>query len=72
MEELNETELKEKLAELRKKILTFEWDKDHNQLNAGMESKFLQTKEEYEKLKKKADSLGIGNVESEPAQAQES
>ncbi|MAG16314.1 hypothetical protein CMO88_04590 [Candidatus Woesearchaeota archaeon] len=52
-EELSEQkriELKEKLNEIDKRLLTMEWDKRHNQLNAGMEEKYTELKTEHDKL----------------------
>ncbi|MBS3132780.1 hypothetical protein J4470_01445 [Candidatus Woesearchaeota archaeon] len=46
-------ELKEKLGDINKKLLTMEWDKKHNQLNAGMEPKYAELKEEHDKILKK-------------------
>jgi hypothetical protein len=46
-------ELKEKLGDIDKKLMTMEWDKSHNQLNAGMESKYTELKEEHDKIIKK-------------------
>ena len=43
-------EMKERLNELNRKILTLEWDKEHNQLNFGMEGKYSELKEERSKL----------------------
>ena len=53
--ESRKTELKEQLRAVDKKIMTMEWDKDHNQLNAGMEQKYNELKEEHEKIAKKID-----------------
>jgi len=50
------SELKEKLSEINKKLLTMEWDKDHNQLNAGMEVKYTELKTEHDKLQAQIDS----------------
>ncbi len=60
MDEENETPLnvfEEKLAELRKRIMTLEWDKSHNQLNSSMEAKYLLIKTEFEGLQKKVDCM---------------
>src|SRR3989338_7027284 len=48
-------EMKDKLSELRKRIMTLEWDKSHNQLNSSMEAKYAQIKTECEALQKKVD-----------------
>ena len=42
--------MKERLNEIKKKLLTLEWDKDHNQLNFGMQGKYSELKEEHSKL----------------------
>jgi len=52
-EELSEeqqTAIKEKLSDINKRLLTLEWDKKHNQLNAGMEVKYTELKAEHDKL----------------------
>ncbi len=49
--------MKEKLSELRNRIMTLEWDKSHNQLNSSMEAKYLQIKVEYESLQKKVEGI---------------
>ena len=56
----NETDLnvmKEKLSDLRKRIMTLEWDKSHNQLNSSMEAKYAQIKTECDALQKKVDGI---------------
>ena len=50
-------EMKEKLSDLRKRIMTLEWDKSHNQLNSSMEAKYAQIKTECEALQKKIDDV---------------
>lgn len=50
--EEQKAEIKEKLHDINKKLITMEWDKRHNQLNAGMESKYTQLKAEQDKLLK--------------------
>ena len=50
--EQKQTELKEKLGDINKKLLTMEWDKKHNQLNIGMESKYTELKTEHDKILK--------------------
>jgi len=47
--------LKEKLGDINKKLLTMEWDKKHNQLNIGMESKYTELKAEHDKILKQID-----------------
>ena len=51
------SDMKDKLSELRKRIMTLEWDKSHNQLNSSMEVKYAQIKTEYETLQKKVDGI---------------
>jgi hypothetical protein len=45
--------LEQRLSELRKRVMTLEWDKSHNQLNSGMEEKYILIKAEFEALQKK-------------------
>ncbi len=47
------TELKQRLESVDKQIMTMEWDKEHNQLNSGVEEKYANLKAEHEKLTKK-------------------
>jgi len=42
--------LKERFDYLKKRLLTLEWDKTHNQLNAGMEYKYEEFKKELAEL----------------------
>ena len=49
--------MEEKLYELRKRIMTLEWDKSHNQLNSSMEMKYAQAKTELEALQKQVDGI---------------
>ena len=44
------TQIKAKLREVDRQLLTLQWDKDHNQLNPGMETKYSKLKTEKEKL----------------------
>ena len=48
-------EMKEKLRDMKKRLMTFEWDKSHNQLNSSMEMKYSQIKTECETLKKRGN-----------------
>ena len=48
--------MEEKLYDLRKRLMTLEWDKSHNQLNSSMEAKFAEIRTECEKLQKVVDS----------------
>ena len=47
--------MEEKLYDLRKRLMTLEWDKSHNQLNSSMEAKFAEIRTECEKLQKVVD-----------------
>ena len=49
--------MKDKLSELKMRVMTLEWDKSHNQLNSSMEAKYLQIKTEFEALQKKVDGI---------------
>ena len=49
-------EMKEKLRDMKKRLMTFEWDKSHNQLNSSMEMKYSQIKTECETLQKRVDA----------------
>lgn len=46
-------DLIEKVAELKKKIMTLEWDKERNQINFGKTSQLEEYKKELEKLENK-------------------
>ena len=50
LSEQQRTELSGRLSDINKKLLTMEWDRKHNQLNAGMETKYAQLKEEHDKI----------------------
>ena len=52
-EEQGKENIGEELREVRKRLLTLEWDKKHNQLNAGMESAYRELKERYKALTEK-------------------
>ncbi len=47
------TELKERLESVDKQLMTMEWDKEHNQLNAGIEEKYAKLKAEHDAIVKK-------------------
>ncbi|MBI2145614.1 hypothetical protein HYU18_04825 [Candidatus Woesearchaeota archaeon] len=49
--------MKEKLLDLKRQLMTFEWDKSHSQLNSGMEARYIQVKAEFESLNKKVEDL---------------
>ncbi len=46
-------QIKEKLGEVNRQLLTMDWDKRHNQFNPGMEAKYSQLKAEHDTLVKK-------------------
>ena len=46
----NENELKERLEEVRRKLMVMEWDQSHNQLNAGKMGMFNELREEKLKI----------------------
>ena len=50
------SDMKEKLYDLRKRLMTLDWDKTHNQLNSSMEAKYAEIRTECEKLQKVVDS----------------
>ena len=56
MQESLET-MKEKLLDLKRQIMTLEWDKSHSQLNSGMEAKYIQVKAAYESLSKEVEDM---------------
>ncbi len=60
-------DMKEKLSDLRNRIMTLEWDKSHNQLNSSMEAKYAQIKTEFESLQKKVDGIKEKLKEEEAA-----
>jgi hypothetical protein len=45
------------LNQVRKRILTLEWDKKHNQLNAGMEAQFQELKNRFKELESMKEKL---------------
>jgi len=47
------------MSVVRQRINTLEWDKKHNQLNAGMEPVFAALKKEYGACKEQFDKLII-------------
>ncbi|MBI2176449.1 hypothetical protein HYU40_03850 [Candidatus Woesearchaeota archaeon] len=51
------SDMKERLRDMKKRIMTLEWDKSHNQLNSSMELKYSQIKTECETLQKKVDTM---------------
>lgn len=57
MQEPMLSDMKEQLSDLKKRIMTLEWDKSHNQLNSSMEVKYAQIKTEHDSLQKKVDGI---------------
>ena len=49
------SELKERLESVEKQLMTMKWDKEHNQLNAGVEEKYAKLKAEHDAIVKKMD-----------------
>ena len=47
--------VEEQLYDFRKRLMTLEWDKTHNQLNSSMEAKYAEIRAECEKLQKIVD-----------------
>ncbi len=52
------SELKGRLEAVDKQIMTMEWDKEHNQLNAGVEEKYAQLKAEHDAIVRKMNGSG--------------
>ncbi len=63
------SDMKEKLREMNKRLMTLEWDKSHNQLNSSMELKYSQIKVDFEALQKKVESMQAELKEHEAAPA---
>ena len=68
-ENVNLEVMKENLRELKGKLITFEWDKSHSQLNSSMELKYSQMKVEFEALQKKVDGLQAELKEHDASEA---
>lgn len=47
----------ERMSDMRKTLLTLEWDKKQNQIHFGMEEKYNKLKEEYKALEKQLSAL---------------
>lgn len=62
---LKEEDILERLSDMRKTLLTLEWDKKHNQIHFGMEEKYNKLKEEYEALEKQLNALRALEKEEE-------
>ncbi len=52
-----ENEAEEKLSQVRKRILTLEWDRENNQLNSGMLKQYEDLKKELNLLNEKLRSI---------------
>ncbi len=50
-------QLKERLESVDKQLMTMEWDKAHNQLNAGVEEKYAKLKAEHDAIVKKMNGV---------------
>lgn len=61
------SDMKEKLRDMKKRLMTFEWDKSHNQLNSSMEMRYSQIKTECETLQKRVDGMQVELKEQEAA-----
>lgn len=55
----------ERMSEMRKILLTLEWDKNHNQIHVGMEEKYNKLKEEYASLENQLNELKTLEKEQE-------
>lgn len=53
LESLSGDALIEKYDDVRRKVLTLEWDKRHNQINSGMEARYEELKKDFDVLKEK-------------------
>lgn len=49
--------IEENMNQIRKRLLTLEWDKKHNQLNVGMESSYNELKAKYKELEEQKAKL---------------
>lgn len=52
------SELKGRLEAVDKQLMTMEWDKEHNQFNAGVEEKYAHLKAEHDAIVKKINGSG--------------
>ncbi len=55
-----EKETEERISHIRKRILTLEWDKENNQINAGMLKQYEDLKKEFSSLNEKLRGLRAG------------
>jgi hypothetical protein len=55
-EHMNRETIKERVSDIDKRLRTLEWDKRNNQLNAGMEARYTELKEEKERLSKELEA----------------
>ena len=51
------TRMRDRLGEINRILLTLEWDKQNNQFNPGMESKYTKLVTEREELTKKLGEI---------------
>jgi len=56
--QLNETEIKEKLYFLDKTIKTLDWDNRRNQINPAKKVELEELKKEFFELKSKVNTIG--------------
>jgi hypothetical protein len=56
-------ELREKMLVLRTKIASLQWDKEHNQLNAGKATYFESIKKEFADVQLQLQSLETPEAE---------
>ncbi|MEK6967223.1 MAG: hypothetical protein AABX51_01175 [Nanoarchaeota archaeon] len=50
-------EILDRMAFLKKRLLTLEWDKTQNQLNSGMEFKLVEFRKEFQDLQSKSKEI---------------
>ncbi len=49
---MEKDELKKRMSELKKRIMTLEWDKQHNQIHIGHDRQLEEMKKELKEIKK--------------------
>jgi hypothetical protein len=69
---MSEKEVLKKMSDMRKTLLTLEWDKNHNQIHMGMEEKYNKMKQEYDALEAHLNTLKtLGKQEEKEVEAGE-
>ncbi len=63
-------ELRERMLVLRGQIASLQWDKDHNQLNAGKATYFESIKKEFTDLQQQLQALEPQETEAVVQQGQ--